>query len=250
VFDLFRIACATPARRARLLLKGPGDVDQRAIKGAVQSLFRSCKSNKPLAYEIAHDNSGKQGDASDITLCFRRNLRIGISLKRNNASIKHPRPNALGRQLALEDTAARLYKKKFNAVTTAFAKRSAKGGKAEFCDVPQYERARLYRSVNRLVAATLRKATPDQQLQFVCFLLSVNTKPTVVMTYSDKTRACSFMRIRDLQSLASLKMGRISVKEHCLNVAFGDVKLRLRLHNASKTVGVSPSIKYDVTLVV
>lgn len=197
-------------------------------------------------YELINEHVGSIGDATDIR-CWVANVPINISLKRNNHSIKHQRPSNLGRQLQMTVTVIE-YNLRYKNLNDKWFKLF---NVDKFSEISKIDKFRMYTEFNNLYAHYIN-INQDCRYQYINFLLANNIQNKYIMEWKDTK---NHLLIYDCKTLnyPDVMYAEVDGNNIILEFFIGDdlpyITLKLRLHNASKYITNSLSLKYDTTII-
>jgi hypothetical protein len=251
-----RLTCRTPERLAKIVAGGGS---QRPLPKGCEKLPDKIAAIVPLGascFDVSSDHDGVRGITSDIIVRDEvLHTQIGISCKRNNFSIKHQRPGALARHLGLEPSNAAEYMTAYKHITGSFYEECRREGVVTFPAVHEERKRALYREVNALVAHTIASAEADQQARMIRYILSLDealmfgTEATNFIMHWDDKKQDDAVKLYKLCIEHVGRVDSIHWEENTIRIDSGDVKLSLRLHNASSRITKSVSLKYDTKIV-
>lgn len=190
-----------------------------------------CITDKEIsALQINADHAGIAGDSSDIILHCSDGIILPISLKYNNLSIKHPRPNSL-KCCNLPDQ----YYSEFKELNDKWYKNFSDSGYCVFSEVSKSDKFKMYRQFNELVLKHI--VSIDQVVALFKFCTSIDQ---YLLVYEPKRGVLNYYRIKDSSST--------DLPVLVSDTTFKTGILSFRLHTASKSITPTLSLKYDVTV--
>lgn len=176
-------------------------------------------------YELTNERDAKK-DVSDIRLHGDGEV-VNISLKHNNASIRHPRPRNLYNQVVLENPVE--FNSEYKTINDTFYDKWKHV--RLFKNVDPLEKSKLLTDVNRLVTHHLTLGDTSSFVQF----LTLSHKDIIHLKWCNTTKEMSRLKIPDIT-------GPVTTKDTFINIG----NLRMRLHTASSRITPVLSLKYDV----
>jgi hypothetical protein len=196
-------------------------------------------------FSLNTDNSGRHGDASDIIIHPKGKecKAIKISLKNNNASIKHQRPNNLHNQLKLSIESSKLFKEEYELLEKKFLKQIKPYGLYNLipCDIKND----MYQSINDLVLKWLNKyKNTSYTRHFLSFL--IGQKDCCVIKWTNKTQSFSLI---NPNIKTRLNINNIYIKGNAIYIHINNnYVIKMRIHTASTSICDKLNVKYDSVL--
>lgn len=212
-------------------------------KRQLQTIFNDIGLDDYNKIKFTTDNDGKKGNVSDIELYDKKNNHIGFSCKVNNISVKHQRPSALYKQCSLNDKDTDKYKKQYKEVNDKwFGKINELG---TFDKIEQNEKNNLYKDFNKLTKKYLEKLNKEQVGNFYSFLIQY--KQIYVLKHDTKKNQIILHNY--IETPIPKKIISAKINDNHITINFdNEINIDLRLHNASKRITKSLSLKYDTKL--
>jgi len=272
VFESLQIECKTPDKRDKIYEKKKNVATnlQQEVKTEIKNTIEKIITpDEGKNYHLTKDNDGKKGITSDIKIFDSSNANIiSISCKRNNHSLKHQRPSALPKHLQLSDELTSKYKDEYKTITQHFYKDCNVNQIALFKDCDPENKTKLYKDVNELVATYLSKATYEQKLAYIKYLLSMNDENLYILHYSDRTKKANLYKYNTANTPNAVNTANaaktanstktssdepqsidVSTKDNnYIVIKWNNLTIQMRLHNASSRITKSVSLKYDTTI--
>lgn len=194
------------------------------------------------SFSLMSDSHGGKGNNTDIAIYEKNNNVINISCKNNNISIKHQRPSGFPGQAKLEQSQeyADQYKtcndKWFNKLKEL----------TTFDKIDESEKMTMYQDFNDITYNYLTKCNPEQIQNYYNFLISYDRSYIFKLNPKNKSLILYDYSIVNLPT----KIIKITKYKQYLEIFFDNhIGLKMRLHNASKRITKSISLKYDTTLI-
>ena len=205
------------------------------------------KDSSTNTFKLIMDASGAKGDTADVIVYGREgNVLHKLSVKNNNTSIKHQRPNKLYLQLGLAGDDATEYQTAYKAINTKYYEmwRGRVGG---FADVTFEEKTQWYREINELTKTWLLK-DPAHVDRYLRFVLDIDPDK-IIVRWNPKPGKESIDLIKyDETAFSDLDSLNISDSSF-FYLTFKDGKrIKMRLHNASSRITRTLSLKYDTSI--
>lgn len=250
--DVFRrlgLECSSPSRLHHLQMKVGHYANDKLMRPITCKVSRILPTDA-RSFTISSDHDGKHGIVSDVIVHGENGSQVGISCKRNNFSIKHQRPQALGKHLALGEAHALDYKDRYKGITTSFYDECVKNDWRVFRAVPRDDKQDLYRRVNELVKTTIMESTEKQHAHLLNYLVSREDRGYVLHVGLDETEVRLFKyHWGALNSIQSVYWKNREKNSTMIVLDASSLQLNMRLHTASSCISRSISLKYDTTIV-
>ena len=195
------------------------------------------------SYKLMSDNHGTKGNNTDIII-YQNNNYINISCKTNNISIKHQRPSGFPKQakLCIHKSEQYIidYKKcndkwyiKFKNLIT-------------FDNIIENDKMLMYQDFNNITCNYLYKCNEQEIINFYNFLISYDR--SYIFNLNRKKRNIIIYDYSNVKMPTQISM--ITQYKQYIEILFDNkISLKMRLHNASKTITKKISVKYDTKLV-
>ena len=202
-----------------------------------ERVLKHMKADKCVKFEWISDMKGREGRSEDFVL-YDGEKSISISCKKNNTSIKHQRPSNMYAHMGLSNEEKNNYISKYKQLNDDWFKKTEKYQTFSF--IPAQDKLQLYSEINSVVLEFLLKAKSTTFYEFLFasnppFVLKNDTRKKILSVYS-----C-------VSSSPTLVNG--TMKSNALYLTYSnDIVLKLRIHNASKNITKSLSLKYDTTI--
>lgn len=208
----------------------------------------------PIGFKLPNDNLGKgsAAETADVKLLFKNGIECGISLKRNNKSLKAQRPGGLPVQLEFSETE----KVEFN---NDYKKKIVKPFKelwkhiVLFKDLSSTVKQQLYLDVNtfQLKYINLWKNSRKHISHDNYFNFLAGGKTSTIIIWNPRHKKLSYCKAKwsskqhfRLEECTILKDRRNVIQ---LKFSSGHI-FNMRLHNASSKIGKNIALKYDTVL--
>lgn len=248
-------------------------LDKCTDKKDVTTKRRKCKkcidhildNRQYKSYELLQDNNHLKTTADIIIHCD--DVKIYISCKHNNYSIKHPRPSNLHKQLHTSVKYAKEYKTINDKYYSYFTKKQY----VAFKEVSDNRKKKMYNEFNNLVISSINKSNVRSKILFACFLLGI-TVPSDIndgynssdcdSDYEHEDNNVRYILIYEskhvlLKDILKINIDDIKAYRKSSNTFHIDIlhnnniiiTLKLRIHNASNRITEKISLKYDVTVI-
>lgn len=222
---------------------------QQKLDATIDSLlsrYRHQENPCPIDtfFKLNADGAGAKGDTADIIVQTRERPIIKLSVKHNNASIKHQRPNKLYLQLALADEDAALFRQQYKQINDRYYEmwRHRPG----FADIAFEEKTAWYRDVNALTKQWLERA-PEYLARYTCFLLDFDPDK-VILKWDQRKQEIETIRYSP-DAFGTPTSLSISDTGSFLYIEFDSGKqIKMKLHNASSRITKTLSLKYDTSV--
>lgn len=225
------------------------DIDKHVIKDITQVLQKQLEQNEsPINFVILTDDNGKKGDVADIRIELEQQKCIRISCKRNNTSIKHPRPTGIINHLFTSNPiTCNIEKHHYKSVNNA--QYQAIKEYSKFKDLPQDMKDTLYLKINEHILQILAKADRHALSVFTTFTLNLSYEHDV-LTYNNGK-----ITYKRYEGIGVALPEQVSITFHMKsnNTIIGCInnvpKFSMRLHTASSRITKTLSLKYDVQII-
>nr|YP_009105328.1 putative type II restriction endonuclease [Pedinomonas tuberculata]AIT93956.1 putative type II restriction endonuclease [Pedinomonas tuberculata] len=200
--------------------------------------------SNPKTFRICSDFEGRTGITSDIIVYNDLQESFGISCKRNNLSLKHPRPSAFYKHGLLEK---KVFIKYYKEMIHCFYFSWKKKGHICFSDLSNWEKNQFYRTINLFIINILKQSSSKNFKKFLIFLFALND-PKVILYYNDQKKQYDFYFF-DLTIFLNIKKPKFSLRNfNTIEITIDSYTFFMRLHTAKNRIQKNISIKYDVTL--
>jgi len=220
--------------------KYKNNFDEKINNNELENIFNKENIWKYDKIKFTNDCDGISGNVADIELYKNNDEKIGLSCKVNNISIKHQRPSSLYKQCNFDDMYSELYKEEYKKYNDKWYENTK--DKITFDKIDKDEKFKLYGDFNQLTKKYLEKISDIQTQSFYKFLISY--EHIYVIHHDSKNNKISIYNY--CKTKLPTKINSISIKDNHLKILFdNDININLRLHNASKTITKSLSLKYD-----
>lgn len=192
-------------------------------------------------FEVVDDHLGRVGISSDVYLYLECGEKVGISLKRNNVSIKSQRPGGIGKQMNFTKEEKKLYKKEYHNLCLDIRQKHLID-KISYNELNFKNKNDMLFKVNSLYFTWIKSSSEENKRFFIKFLLG----DADYIIKLDKLDNVNMYKTRiDQTSIIS----HLYVKNHLLFIKLNDgINLKLRLHTASLKISKTLSFKYDTTI--
>ena len=200
------------------------------------SVFSDLKIDftKPTKFQLAKDSPN---DSTDIYV-YSNDTKTPISLKNRNNKIKHQRPKALYKQLALTPLQTTKFQKAYNEINDRYYDKWKQH--ALFNELGIKEKQKLYDEVMDLTIKYLSKR--NHMLTYMRFLME-STNNNTLCWYPEKER---FIMIPSKASTFSTFS--IHRETTFIYITTDQIKLKIRIHNASSRITPKLQLKYDTSI--
>lgn len=215
------------------------EVKEKFTKCAELIVQNILKGYKLIGVEHPSDRDASSGISEDLVIHTDKEP-VRISLKHNNFSIKHFRPNTTCEHLGVESTTFKeiyedicnkFYEKYADCVTFKDAKDMDEDGITND----------LYIPVVNLVCSTLKKHKDSVEKYFNC-IMGINSHYMCCLVRK-KLYIYNFI---DIPKPKTAKI--LSYKQYITLEFNNNVTIEMRLHTASSTITKNPSLKFDVKI--
>jgi len=220
---------------------------------SLSKLFKDININTYNKIKFTQDNDGKKGNVSDFELYgsndgyntdnIKNHDIIGFSLKKNNISIKHPRPSAFNKQSNLNEANSIKYKEDYLKCNIKWYEKIKI--LETFNKIKALDKEQLYLDFNNNTKKYLEKLNSEEVKAFWKFLINYNK--VYIVKYDTKKKQ---IILYDYLTTPDPKLiNSIEVKGNHIIISFDNgINIDLRLHNASKSITKSLSLKYDTKI--
>jgi hypothetical protein len=243
--DLFEyMFCAALNSRGITCIKGESTVKKWA---STFKIDESCVSNidtflsglnKINSYELTSHTDGKNGVSSDVRLNMEEKQSVGISLKKNNISIKAQRPSSLHKQMGLQISDQ--YKMNYKTLESQVWNEIK--NKTRYNEIEPGKKSEILKRFNDLYYNRIKNATYLEQSKFITFLLGDSD---YIIKWEKNGNISVFKTFNEMVLVSIINITKTG------NYIFMDlsngIKLKLRLHTASSCIKKNLSLKYDTT---
>lgn len=197
------------------------------------------------SFILNNDNTGKIGDSSDIVIQTNETV-YKFSLKHNNESIKHQRPNSLWRQLVLNNSDKIKYIRDYTEINKKWIKKWVTNKYKLFNEIPIKEKELMYSEINNLVMQWIQTVDKKNQIAFIKFLLGHDDCYILKWCPKDTKFFCINKNFR-----TRLNIQRVWKQNNSIYIKVNTHIIQMRLHNASSRLFGSKlfSLKYDTKFV-
>lgn len=194
--------------------------------------------------KFTKDNDGKNGTVSDIEIYNSDKNCIGFSCKVNNISIKHQRPSSLYIQSKMNSQNSNIFKQEYKICNDKWYNKLKNC--ITFNKIEDIDKMEMYKEINTVIFKYLKIMTYAEIKFYYNFLIhyekvyvikhDVIKKKLILYDYINKTQPSKILSIE--------------IEKQYIYILFdNNIKIKLRLHNASKTITKSLSLKYDTTII-
>jgi hypothetical protein len=190
----------------------------------------------PIKIEINSDNDGVQGCSNDISL-VNKSDRLGISLKYNNFSIKHPRSAALHNHFTPSDD----YHKEYVKLNKKWYDYCIQQNYTQFLHMEDEHKRKLYTEFTELM---LTHITTISQVRKLITFCTCDTEQYVMHLQKTHRSTKSYYISNKFDQSDTHSIIRESY--NTILVTLGPHVFTFRLHNASSCITNTLSLKYDV----
>jgi hypothetical protein len=247
--SLCRIGCI---ERNGKNVKALNVVDIEKYSKLVKKLENTFKSSpfyltSSDSFQFIHDHDGKKGISSDVTF-FIKGKRIGISLKKDNSSLKAQRPGALYKQMGVDESINSMeykntYKSIINMIYDSFIK-DLKDKEHVFNQVDTKLRLNSMYRINELYYQHLSTSSIDEKYEFLKFIIGDSD---YMIKWNSKK---DLLQIYNIQTVFQDKsIENITMRDNYIYIYITNgMKLSLRLHTAMSKITKNLSFKYDTIL--
>jgi hypothetical protein len=216
--------------------------DINLTKNKLLQLYQDLNLHNYNKLRFTTDNDGKKGNVSDFEL-FTNDAFIGFSLKKNNISIKHPRPSALSKQCNLNKDNTIKYKEDYMKCNNNWYDKIKH--LYTFDKINIMEKDKMYLDFNNNTKKYLENLSSEEIITFWNFLIQYDK--IHILKYDTKKQQLVLYNYLYLSQPKTIKS--INVKgKHIIIIFDNGINLDLRLHNASKNITKSLSLKYDTKI--
>lgn len=217
--------------------------DINLTKNKLTKLFQYLQIDKYTKIKFTQDNDGKKNNVSDIELYDNDGNKIGFSLKKNNISIKHPRPSSFDKQCNLNEATSKEYKESYAKINNILYEINKKSG--TFDKISKDDKNKLYLEINNNTKKYLEILSSDEVHAFWKFL--INYEHVYILQYDTNKKQIILYNYIDIPDPKTIKS--IKVEDNHIIICFdNDINIDLRLHNASKKITKTLSLKYDTKI--
>jgi hypothetical protein len=184
--------------------------------------------------KINSDNDGRLGNSNDITLYNGDDKSLGISIKNNNLSIKHPRAGSLSKLFKNSD-----YNKKYNNLNDSWYNGFVKSDIEKFNECEKSSKMDMYNDFVQLLVQELSKYESNI-INIINFCVSI---------YTDYILLKCKNRIRCYKNtiIHSKNFNVVKKSPNTFLIITDSYTIKFRLHTASSKVTKKLSLKYDVS---
>lgn len=210
---------------------------RKKIKEVLKKLI---PDNQVLFLYFMRDCIGCKGDNSDIVIkTINENIMLRLSIKNNNNMIKHHCPGRLLQQCGLKSPKLiNIFKTQYEKLCKRLHKKL--GNKKLYCQVDRATVNYIYRQINTLILAWLKKQSLKHKKEYIRFLLGI--KNTKILCWKK-----TYFEINTVQNIIpnDIIINRVANK---IIIKCGDkYNINMRLHTSKSKIGQKLSIKYAVT---
>ena len=192
--------------------------------------------SKPTQFELTRDSPS---DTTDIYI-YNDTQKIPISLKNRNNKIKHQRPKALFKQLALSPLDTAKFQAAYNDINDRYYKKWHDNNLTLFSQLGQTEKQELYDQVMDL---TIKWLNSSKHMQTYLNFLLQSTNNNTLCWYPERDR---FICIPARSAL--FKWYRIEKLSTFIYINTDEFRLKIRIHNASSRITPKLQLKYDTSI--
>lgn len=217
-------------------------VQTDTVNKCLSDVFNHMNLDQYKTIKFTKDNDGKKGITSDVEL-YNDNNFIGISCKVNNISIKHQRPSSLYRQMDMNQQKTEEFKQEYKICNDKWFNKFQK--LTTFDKIDATDKITMYSDFNNIIKNCLNMCTEEQTKKFYNFLIHYDK---IYILHNDVKK--KKITLYDyLNTPLPTKILDITNKNQNITILFNNnIKINMRLHNASKSITKSLSLKYDTTI--
>lgn len=204
-------------------------------------------------FKLNDDNQGVVGDTSDMVIITSRDV-IPISIKYNNDSIKHNRPECLWRQMNMTTCDASRFKKNYSDIISDWKHSHKVRGNKLFGDLDDSIKSLIISKVNNLTYNWLLKyykTNRERFNKFISFILG--KQDCLVIKWSTVKQQFMLISKNELCNKYRNKYHNTIVTRdrHIFVRLDKNNTLMMRLHTCSSTIftGEKVNLKYDCKIV-
>jgi hypothetical protein len=199
--------------------------------------------DRPLFIRIVPDYEGIYGNTSDLELIYNVDQKpIGISLKHNNLSLKHPHPLGLSKYLTKKESM--IYIKKYKIINSKWNDKISIYLK--YNDIDKDMIYELYSDYVDILYNAL--ISSDICIQGILkFCLSINNKTQYIMYKICKTDDVIVLEHNPNIVLNNFKVKRVS--QSTIIILIDTLSIKMRLHTSKSKISNNINLKYDVTCI-
>ena len=167
---------------------------------------------------------------------------IGISCKVNNISIKHQRISSLYNQCNFKEEKKEKFIEEYKKLNNNWYNKIK--DKTNYCNINKEEKNVMFIDFNNLVKKYLKQIKNIKC--YYDFLISY--EKIFVIKYDNKKQQITIINYLNIND--AKKISKIEVDNNYINLEFDNkIKIKMRLHTASKSITKSLSLKYDTKIV-
>ena len=210
----------------------------------LSNIYNFMKFNKYITVKFTKDSDGKKGNTSDVELYDNNNNFIGISCKVNNISIKHQRPSSLYKQIGMDQQKIDEFKQEYKLCNDIWYTKFEK--LLTFDKIDHEQKMSMYIDFNNIIKKYLNSCSDIQIQNYYNFLIHHN-KIYILKHDIAKKKIVLYDYIN---TPSPTKISSITSENQNIKIMFNNnIKINMRLHNASKRITKSLSLKYDTTII-
>lgn len=196
-------------------------------------------------YELTHETIGHtKADTSDVVLTGPSST-MKLSIKNNNAYIKHQRPNKLHLQLGLRSTDADKFVLAYKAINDFYY--DAWKHLKTWNKVPTAQKFELYERINTLTIKWIGSSRARLS-KYLSFVMDASDPHKYILKWEPGRN--DFAIIRHQQHDFNLKQASLTIRDGSfIEIRLGDsLMVQLRIHNASSRITQTLSLKYTTQI--
>jgi len=207
----------------------------------LDSLFAKLQFKNIKSITLHPDTDGIKGRSADISLTTDTDIKY-ISCKNNNTSIKHPRPNALPTQTKMNIADTTAYHQEYAQLNDSYYNTFETQKLTKFSDIPLADKEKMYLKFNQLTVKYIAKLTGEQIAHLFTFIMSCD-KTYII---SNDTKKKKFVVYDYVNTQIPTTIKSVTCNGKNIKIEFGNnAKINMRIHNASKQITKTLSLKYD-----
>ncbi len=213
------------------------------INDALNKIFNIKHFKNYTIIKFTKDNDGQKGIVSDINIYDVHDNYIGFSCKVNNISIKHQRPSSLNKQIGMNEHTEILFKNEYKICNDKWYNKIK--NQITFNKIDKNDKTIMYSEINNIVFKYLNKMTSDEIKFYYNFLINYD-KIYVLKHNTIKKKLLLYDYVNKTQPTKILSIEII--KQYIYILFDNNIKIKLRIHNASSKITKSLSLKYDTRI--
>lgn len=192
--------------------------------------------------KLHKDQDGIKGNSSDITVINSNNQHIGLSLKHENLSLKHPRPKSIMDRITDNNVIIKEYRAKYSQINEKWYG-NMKNHYINFCEMTDKEKKSMYKEFTDLLLDFLTSHTELVKGLFRFCTCTLASEDTSYILQIRGNNVITYQYNRTIGNNVNFKR----INDRTVEISYGSATLKFRIHNAKKNITKNLSLKYDVT---